>query len=137
MKTKVVQKEIVCKQSEADKVCSLKIATVLVLLLMVRAQENGEESSRTKPNLIDMVSKQCIKFTDRQTDRHTDRQTNRQTDRKTVRQAAGWTDGNFSHSTGLCPITSQDLKENLFEKQIGKGKGTTDHFMPLGDWSLF
>ena len=39
-----------------------------------RAQKNGEdgeESSRTKTNLMDsLVPKQCIKFTDRQTDRH-------------------------------------------------------------------
>ena len=45
-----------------------------------RAQKNGEdgeESSRTNPNLMDsLVPKQCINFTDKQTDRQRGRQKN-------------------------------------------------------------
>ena len=54
-----------------------------------RAQKNGEdgeESSRTEPNLMDsLVPKQCIKQMDRQKDREADSQTDSQI--KTVRQS--------------------------------------------------
>ena len=65
----------------------------VLLLVAARAQESGEdgeESSRTKPILMDSLDpKQRTKFTDRQTDRKTDRQkkqTDRRTDRHTDRQ---------------------------------------------------
>ena len=58
------------------------------LVNRTRAQKNGEdgeESSRTEPNLMDsLVPKQRIKQMDRQKDRETDRQPD--TDRQTVRK---------------------------------------------------
>ena len=76
----------------------VEISRLTSSLLFSRAQksgEDGEESSRTEPNLMDsLVPKQHIKQMDRQKDRETDSQTDRQpdTDRQKIdRKAHGQT----------------------------------------------